>query len=111
MVSWLHLQASASSAGQAHYLSDHGTVRNRSFILTTSFGKQGRLQRLKNGVPQRLFLAPFLFNIYERYLSANTAKKFAYAHDLTILHSANNWQALEGTLTQDMATLSSYLQK
>ena len=27
------------------------------------------------------------------------------------MHSAEGWQSLEGTLTQDVATLSSYLQK
>ena len=42
-------------------------------------------------------MAPLLFNIY--------------THDLTIIHSAEDWQSLEGTLTQDMATLSSYLRK
>ena len=38
-------------------------------------------------------------------------RKFAYADDLVILHYASDWQALQGTLTQDMATLSSYLYK
>ena len=38
-------------------------------------------------------------------------KKFAYADNLTILLFASDWQALEGTLTQNMATLSSYLYK
>ena len=37
--------------------------------------------------------------------------KFVYNDDLAILHYANDWQALEGTLTQQMATLSSYLHK
>ena len=31
--------------------------------------------------------------------------------DLAIMHSAEDWQSLEETPTQDMATLSSYLQK
>ena len=39
------------------------------------------------------------------------ARKYAYADDLAIMHSARDWQVLEETLTQDMATLSSYLQK
>ena len=39
------------------------------------------------------------------------ARKFVYADDLAIMHSADDWQSVEGTLTQDMATLSSYLQK
>jgi len=44
-------------------------------------------------------------------LPTTTAKKFAYADDLAIMHSAPKWQALKGTLNQDMATLSTYLQK
>ena len=86
-------------------------VRNRSFTLTTGNGKQSRLRRLRNGVPQGSVLAPLLFNIYTYDLPLTAAKKFAYADDLAMLHSASDWQAVEGTLTQDMATLSSYLRK
>ena len=38
------------------------------------------------------------------------SRKFAYADDLALLHSSGNWKNLEGTLSQDMSTLSSYLQ-
>ena len=38
------------------------------------------------------------------------SRKFAYADDLALLHSSANWKDLEGTLSQDMSTLSSYLQ-
>ena len=38
------------------------------------------------------------------------SRKFAYADDLTLLHSSGNWKNLEQTLTQDMSTLSAYLQ-
>ena len=86
-------------------------VRNRSFTLTTGTALQSRLRRLKNGVPQGSVLAPLLFNIYIHDLPETIARKFAYADDLAILHTATNWQTLEGTLCQDMATLSSYLQK
>ena len=37
-------------------------------------------------------------------------RKFAYAYDLALLHSSRNWNDLEGTLSQDMSTLSAYLQ-
>ena len=86
-------------------------VRIRSFTLTSGFGKLSRKQRLKNGVPQESVLAPLLFDICTHDLPATTAEKFAYANDLATLDSASNWQALEGTRTQDMATLSAYLQK
>ena len=38
------------------------------------------------------------------------SRKFAYADDLTLLHSSGNWKDLEGTLSQDMSTLSAYFQ-
>ena len=85
-------------------------VRNRSFTLTTCDSKQSRLRRLKNGVPQGSVLAPLLFNIYTYDLPSMISRKFAYADDLALLHSSGNWKDLEGTLSQDMSTLSAYLQ-
>ena len=38
------------------------------------------------------------------------SRKFAYADDLALLHSSGNWKDLEGNFTQDMSTLSAYLQ-
>ena len=38
------------------------------------------------------------------------SRKFAYADDLALLHSSGNWKDLEGTLSQDMSTLSAYFQ-
>ena len=38
------------------------------------------------------------------------SRKFAYADDLALLHSSGNWKDMEGTLNQDMFTLSAYLQ-
>ena len=43
-------------------------------------------------------------------LPSTISRKFAYADDLALLHSSGNWKDLEGTLSQDMSTLSSYLQ-
>ena len=85
-------------------------IRNRSFTLTTGDSKQSWLRRLKNGVPQGSVLAPLLFNIYTYDLPSMISRKFAYADDLALLHSSGNWKDLEGTLSQDMSTLSAYLQ-
>ena len=38
------------------------------------------------------------------------SRKFAYADDLALLHFSGNWKDLEETLSQDMFTLSAYLQ-
>ena len=38
------------------------------------------------------------------------SRKFAYADNLALLHSSGNWKDMEGTLSQDMFTLSAYLQ-
>ena len=85
-------------------------VRNRSFTLTTGDSKQSRLRRLKNGVPQGSVLAPLLFHVYAYDLPSMISRKFAYADDLALLHSSGNWKDLEGTLSQDMSTLSACLQ-
>ena len=85
-------------------------IRNQSFTLTTSDSKQSRLCCLKNGVPQGSVLAPLLFNIYTYGLPSMISRKFVYADDLALLHSSGNWKDLEGTLSQDMSTLSAYLQ-
>ena len=85
-------------------------VRNRSFTLTTGDSKQSRLRRLKNGVPQESVLAPLLLTIYTYNLPSIISRKYAYADDLALLHSSGNWKDLEGTLSQDMSTLSAYLQ-
>ena len=85
-------------------------VRNRSFTLTTGDSKQSRLRRFKNGFPQGSVLAPLLFNIYTYDLPSMISRKYAYADDLALLHFSGNWKDLEETLTQDMSTLSAYLQ-
>ena len=85
-------------------------VRNRSFTLTTGDNKQSMLRRLKNGVPQESVLALLLFIIYTFDLPSMISRKFAYADDLALLHSSGNWKDLEGTLSQDICTLSVYLQ-
>ena len=83
--------------------------RIRSFTLTTGDSKQSRLRRLKNGVHQGSVLAPLLFNIYTYDLPFMISRKFDYADDLALLHSSGNWNDLEGTLSQDVSTLSAYL--
>ena len=51
-----------------------------------------------------------LFNIYMYDLPSITSKKYAYADDLAILYSTGDWKVLERTLSEDMTTLSAYLQ-
>ena len=85
-------------------------VSNRSFTLTSGDARRSRLRRLKNGVPQGSVLAPLLFNVYTHDLPNTVSAKYAYADDLAILHQAKSWKDLEGTLSQDMDTLSAYLQ-
>ena len=43
-------------------------------------------------------------------LSSMISRKFAYADDLALLHSSGNRKDLRRTLSQDMSTLSAYLQ-
>jgi len=85
-------------------------VSNRSFTLTSGNGQRSRLRHLKNGIPQGSVLAPLLFNIYTSDLPATIFRKYAYADDLAIMHADGDWQAVEGALSKDMATLGEYLQ-
>ena len=39
-----------------------------------------------------------------------SSQKYAYADDLALLCASRNWKAVEFTLSQDMTTLSAYLQ-
>ena len=85
-------------------------VQNQRFALTTSNSKQSNLRRLKNGVPQGSVMALLGFNIYTYNLLCTISRKYACADDLALLHYFGNWKNLEGTLSQDMTTLSAYLQ-
>ena len=85
-------------------------ILNQSFTLTTGDSKQSRIRRLKNGIPQGSVLAPLLFKIYTYDHTSMISRKFAYADDLSLLHSSGNWKELEGTLSQDVSSLSAYLQ-
>jgi len=84
-------------------------VGNRSFTLTTGNGKS-RLRRLKNCVPQGSVQTSLLSNTYISDLPTTVSRKYAYADDLAIMHANGDWQAVEGVLTKDLATVGLYLQ-
>ena len=100
-----------------HLLPDRHTVKmfmelvtNHSFTLTTRSGTHSRLRRLKNGIPQGSVLASLLYNLYTYNLPTSVSQKYAHADDLTIMHSARDWQAIIGVLSQDLVTLAAYFQ-
>ena len=86
-------------------------VRNCSFTLTICTGSQSKLRRPKNGVSQGSVLAPLLFNIYTHGLTVTISRKFFYTDDIAIMHLTSNWKTLEETLSQDLTTITLYLQK
>ena len=57
----------------------------------------------------RSWLPSYLTSIRTIFLPM-ISRKFAYVDDLALLHSSGNWKDLEGTLSQDISTLSAYLQ-
>ena len=82
-------------------------VRNRSFTPTTGDSKRSRLRRLKNGVPQGSVLAPLLFNIYVYDLPSTVSRRYAYADDLALLYSSDDWKDLTGRTWKDWKDLGS----
>jgi len=43
-------------------------------------------------------------------LPTTVSIKYGYADDPAIMHADGDWQAVEGVLTKDMATVGEYLQ-
>ena len=85
-------------------------VGNRSFTFTTGNSKRRRFRRLKNNVRQGSVMAPLLFNTYISDLPTTVSRMYAYSDDLAIMHPDGEWQAVEGVLTKNMATVGEYLQ-
>jgi len=54
---------------------------------------------------RRSVLASLLFNIYISVLTNVISRKYACADDLAIMHADRDWQAVEGVLSKDMATV------
>jgi len=82
----------------------------RMIMVMVGNGKRRRLQYHKNVVPQESVLAPLLFNIYTNDLPNTVSRKYVLAGDLAIMHADGDWQAMEGVLSKDMATVNEYLQ-
>jgi len=59
---------------------------------------------------QESVLPPLLFNIFISDLPTTVSRKYAFAHDLAIMHAGGDWQAVERVLSKDMATIDEYLQ-
>ena len=68
-------------------------------------GKRIRLRRLKNGVPQRFFLAPLLFNMHLYLWPAKCRLQKVSMHRYW-----RCWQTVKGVLSRDMAAVGEYLQ-
>jgi len=95
---------------KTHGPHDHGDGWQLQLYPTTGNGQRSRLRRRKNGVPQGSILVPLLFNIYISDLPTTISRKYAYADNLAIMHADGDWQAVEGTLSKDMANVGEYLQ-
>jgi len=65
---------------------------------------------LRTAYQQGSVLARLLFNIFISDLPTTVSRKYEYADDLAIMHADGDWQAVEGVLSKDMATVDEYLQ-
>ena len=73
-------------------------VKNRNFKLTTGKDKQSRLWRPKVASHSDRPWTPLFCNTYFYNLPSLVSKKYAYADDLALLHTSNNWNSFEGVL-------------
>ena len=55
-------------------------------------------------------LAIFSVKHLATLLPTTVSRKHAYPDDLAVMHADGDWQAVEGVLSKDMATLGEYLQ-
>jgi len=53
---------------------------------------------------------PFSSTFYLSDLPTTVSRKYAYADDLAIMHANGDWQAVEGLVSKDMATVGKCLQ-
>ena len=65
---------------------------------------------MPNGLQQRSVLALLFFNIYTYDLLSLTSQKYAYTDNLALLYASPDGKTVENILSQDMTTLSAYLQ-
>ena len=60
--------------------------------------------------PTRISLGSSSFQHIQYNLPSITSKKYTYTDDFAILNSSGDWKVLERTLSEDITTLSAYLQ-
>ena len=65
---------------------------------------------MRNGLSQASVLAPPPFQHLHIRPAFHDFSEYAYADDLALLCASRDWKAVEDTLSQDMTTLSAYLQ-
>ena len=84
---------------------------SRSFILHTSDGNSSKPYKLKNGVAQRLVLAPTLCNIYTADFPTTFLTKCMYADIVALTYCAQNFKIIESNISSNMYTICNYLKQ
>ena len=92
---------------------DHGGAKRRPWgcrICFLTWAPYNLVTPLKTASPRDLSWRPFSSTPTSLTCQPPSTERDAYADDLAITHADRDWQALEGVLTKDMATVGECLQ-
>ncbi|GFS12207.1 RNA-directed DNA polymerase from mobile element jockey, partial [Elysia marginata] len=71
-------------------------------------GEKSKRRKIRNGVPQGLFIAPTLFNTYISDMLEKNSLQPSYADGWVLTRQSKEWTEIEDTLSKDTTALKEY---
>ena len=71
-------------------------------------GRESRIRKIRNGVPQGSVFAPTHFSVYINDMPKSQSYKLGYADDWVLTHKSKCWNESESVLSQDTTSLKQY---